>query len=54
MTRKGINADILSKNYEELNTEGRDTLLRIGEKVFNVKNFVNNKIFIFKRQTGEN
>jgi hypothetical protein len=34
------NVDKLSKNYEELDTEGKETLLRIGEKVFMVKNFV--------------
>jgi hypothetical protein len=44
MPGKGINVDKLSKNYEELDAEGKETLLRIGEKVFKVKNFVNKEI----------
>jgi hypothetical protein len=44
MTGKNINVDKLSKNYKELDTEGKETLLKIGEKVFKVKNFVNKEI----------
>jgi hypothetical protein len=44
MTGKNIDVDKLSKNYEELDTEGKETLLRIGEKVFRVKSFVNKEI----------
>jgi hypothetical protein len=44
MTGKNIDVDKLSKNYKELDTEGKETLLKIGEKVFKVKNFVNKEI----------
>jgi hypothetical protein len=44
MTGKDVNVDKLSKNYAELDTEGKETLLRIGEKVFKAKNFVNKEI----------
>jgi hypothetical protein len=44
MTGENINVDKLSKNYKELDTEGKETLLKIGEKVFKVKNFVNKEI----------
>jgi hypothetical protein len=41
MTGEKNNVDKLSKNYKELDTEGKETLLKIGEKVFKVKSFVN-------------
>jgi hypothetical protein len=44
MTGKNTNVDKLSKNYKELDTEGKETLLKIGEKVFKVKSFVNKEI----------
>ena len=40
MRDRETNLDRLSKNYRELDSEGKDTLLRIGEKVFTVNNFV--------------
>jgi hypothetical protein len=44
MTREKNNLDKLSQNYEELDTQGREALLKIGEKVFTVKKFVNREI----------
>jgi hypothetical protein len=44
MTEKKDNLDKLSKNYLELDTDGKDRLLKIGEKVLYVKNFVNKEI----------
>jgi hypothetical protein len=49
---KEINIDRLSKNFEELDTEGKDTLLKIGEKVFNVNNFVNKEIASLLHKQG--
>jgi hypothetical protein len=43
------NIDKLSKNYGELNDEGREALLKIGEKVFIMNNFVNRKITSFSK-----
>jgi hypothetical protein len=47
------NVDKLSNNYGELDIEGKETLLRIGEKVFSVKNFVGREIssLITKKDT---
>ncbi|MDR1576533.1 MAG: hypothetical protein LBS37_11055 [Treponema sp.] len=39
----------MSKNYGELNDEGREALLKIGEKVFIMNNFVNRKITSFSK-----
>ena len=44
MTERENNLDRLSKNYRELDSEGKDTLLRIGEKVFTVNNFVEREL----------
>ncbi|MDR1637600.1 MAG: hypothetical protein LBR93_09705 [Treponema sp.] len=44
MTGKKNNLDKLSHNYKELDDQGRETLLKIGEKVFTVNNFVNREI----------
>jgi hypothetical protein len=44
MTGKENKADKLSKNYRELDTDGQNTLSKIGEKVFMVKEFVNKEI----------
>ncbi|MDR0400091.1 MAG: hypothetical protein LBH51_04035 [Treponema sp.] len=44
MNEKEIKIDRLSKNFKELDREGKETLLRIGEKVFRVCNFVNREI----------
>jgi hypothetical protein len=44
MTERNIKIDRLSKNYEELDIEGKETLLRIGEMVFTVCHFVNAEI----------
>jgi hypothetical protein len=41
---KKNNLDKLSNNYPELDTAGKNKLLRIGEKVLYVKNFVNKEI----------
>jgi hypothetical protein len=40
MTEKERKLDKLSKNYQELDKDGKNRLLRIGEKVLNVKTFV--------------
>jgi hypothetical protein len=40
MTEKENKLDKLSKNYKELDKDGKNRLLRIGEKVLNVKTFV--------------
>jgi hypothetical protein len=44
MTGKENKVDKLSKNYRELDTDGKETLLKIGEKVFTVKKFINKEI----------
>jgi hypothetical protein len=44
MTGKIDNLDKLSNNYLELDTDGKNSLLRIGEKVLYVKNFVTKEI----------
>jgi hypothetical protein len=44
MTERNIKIDRLSNNYEELDIEGKETLLKIGEMVFTVYNFVNKEI----------
>jgi prefoldin subunit 5 len=44
MTEKENKVDKLSKNYRELDTDGKETLLKIGEKVFTVKKFVNKEV----------
>jgi hypothetical protein len=44
MTERKNKLDTLSKNYLELDTDGKNKLLRIGEKVLYVKNFVNKEI----------
>jgi hypothetical protein len=44
MTERDIKIDRLSKNYRELDNDGKEKLLRIGEKVFKVKDFVNKEI----------
>jgi hypothetical protein len=44
MTERDIKVDRLSKNYRELDNDGKEKLLRIGEKVFKVKDFVNKEI----------
>jgi hypothetical protein len=44
MTEKENNLDKLSKNYRALDLEGKNTLLRIGEKVLTVNDFVNQEI----------
>jgi hypothetical protein len=54
MTGKENNLDKLSKNYQELDTDGKDTLLKIGEKVLYVKNFVNKEISILSENNNEN
>ncbi|MDR2501508.1 MAG: hypothetical protein LBD37_10605 [Treponema sp.] len=38
------NVDKFSKNYKELDAEGKETLLRIGEKVYTMKNFVGREV----------
>jgi hypothetical protein len=44
MMKRDIKVDRLSNNYRELDNDGKETLLRIGEKVFRVKDFVNKEI----------
>jgi hypothetical protein len=54
MTEKHTNVDKLSKNYGELDTEGKNTLLRIGEKVFSMNNFVSKEISSLLTKKDEN
>jgi hypothetical protein len=44
MVEKENKLDKLSKNYQELDTDGKNRLLRIGEKVLYVKSFVNKEV----------
>jgi hypothetical protein len=54
MTGKENNLDRLSKNYQELDKDGKDALLKIGEKVLYVKTFVNKEISILSEDNNEN
>jgi hypothetical protein len=54
MTGKENKLDKLSKNYLELDTDGKNTLLNIGEKVLCVKNFINKEISTLSKGKNEN
>lgn len=44
MIEKEKNLDRLSHNYQELDVDGKNKLLLIGEKILNVNDFVNQEI----------
>jgi hypothetical protein len=37
--------DILNKNYDELENDKKDTLLKIGENLLNIQSLINNEKF---------
>jgi hypothetical protein len=53
MNEKEKKINRLSKNFNELDIEGKETLLRIGERVFRVCNFVNWEISSLRTEKDE-
>jgi hypothetical protein len=53
MQERNTKVDRLSKNYRELDNDGKEKLLRIGEKVFTVKDFINKEISSLLNERNE-
>jgi hypothetical protein len=53
MKERNTKVDRLSKNYRELDNDGKEKLLRIGEKVFTVKDFINKEISSLLNERNE-
>jgi predicted nucleotidyltransferase len=53
MTGREHNIDKLSHNYKELDDRRREALLKIGEKVFTVNNFVDREISTLVNENNE-